>query len=135
MFTISISIYFQFQGNKNKQWNNYFNKIINCQVWCLQWISSEFCNTRHILSRKLLLNILITWDFTYMSLLDFCIQFWRYLCNISVWTNVQSIQATVLEIISGYSRHLAYLGVQILVKRRRHRSSLFDNKERFSPEA
>ena len=26
-----------------------------------------------------------------------------------------------------------YLGVQILVKRRRHRSSLFNNKERFSP--
>ena len=34
-----------------------------------------------------------------------------------------------------YLRHLSYLGVQILVKRRRHRSSLFDNKERFSPEA
>ena len=29
-------------------------------------------------------------------------------------------------------RHSVYLGVQILVKRRRHSPSLFDNKERFS---
>ena len=35
-------------------------------------------------------------------------------------------------LIALLGRHSVYLGVQILVKRRRHSPSLFDNKERFS---
>ena len=58
-----------------------------------------------------------------------------YWCALFSGQTATYVHTIVFDTMVKFLRYLAYLRVQILVKRRRHRSSLFDNKERFLSEA